>query len=104
MKNIALTIVLMSVLVLTGCQAKTSLPATSTTQESFGAENAGSKTGNTTKKGTVTGQDGQYFLQVAGEQPIGIDSYAIDLDTYVGKTVTVTGQYSGNTLFVGNIQ
>jgi hypothetical protein len=62
------------------------------------------KVGDTTKTGVISFSDGRYFLAEAGQTPKEIDSYAVELSEYVGKTVTVTGQYSGDTLFVGSIQ
>lgn len=32
-----------------------------------------------------------------------VDSYKIDLSEYVNKQVVLTGQYSGDTLFVGSV-
>ncbi len=62
------------------------------------------KQGDTTKTGVVSGSEGSYVLQVTGEAPIAIDSYGVDLSGYVGQSVTVTGQYSGDTLFVGSVE
>lgn len=65
---------------------------------------ADQKSGDTTKTGTLTESNGKYFLQEPGGQPEMIESYVVDLSQYVGSSVTVTGQYSGDTLFVGEIQ
>lgn len=63
------------------------------------------KVGDTTKSGTIVQLSGKYYLQQqGGAQPQPIDSYNINLSSYVNKQVTVTGQYSGDTLFVGKIQ
>ena len=62
------------------------------------------KVGDTTKKGIISASGGRYYLAESGQTPKEIDSYAVDLSAYVGKTVTVTGQYSGDTLFVGSIE
>lgn len=62
------------------------------------------KSGTTTKVGKITGSDGKFYLQEAGQVAKEIDSYAVDLSVYVGKTVTVSGQYSGDTLFVGSVK
>lgn len=32
-----------------------------------------------------------------------IETYSVDFDSYVGKTITVSGEYSGNTFFVTQI-
>ena len=62
------------------------------------------KQGNTIITGKISGSTGAYFIQESGKNPQGIDSYAIDLSQYVGQTVTITGQYSGDTLFVGEVK
>lgn len=62
------------------------------------------KQGETTKTGLVIENSGTFVLQVVGEPPTAIDSYGVELKNYVGQTVTVTGQYSGDTLFVGEIK
>lgn len=65
---------------------------------------ADQKSGDTTKTGVITQAGEAFFLTESGQQPLPIDSYAVDLSSYVGKTVTVTGQYSGNELFVGSVE
>jgi hypothetical protein len=62
------------------------------------------KQGDTTITGTITKAGSSFFITEAGKAPKGIDSYAIDLSQYEGQTVTITGQYSGDTLFVGKIE
>jgi len=62
------------------------------------------KSGITTKTGKITNTAGKFYLQEASQTPNEIDSYAVDLGEYVNKTVTVSGQYSGDTLFVGSIE
>lgn len=85
--------------------AKTA-PATPTTKTTKSGNNpsATEKSGTTTKTGKITSNGGVFSLQEAGQTPKEIDSYAVDLSKYVGKTVTVTGQYSGDTLFVGSVK
>ncbi|MCC6711459.1 MAG: hypothetical protein IT416_03885 [Candidatus Pacebacteria bacterium] len=98
MKKVFLSVVLLgSAILFAGC-GKQNL----TKQEVQRAANE--KVGDTTKTGTISTVDGKYFLTEAGQVPKEIDSYAIDLSAYVGQKVTVTGQYSGDTLFVGNIE
>jgi hypothetical protein len=85
-------------LLLSGCLGTTQAPsATQTTQPAV------EKTGNTTKIGVISKIGEKYFLTESGKQPAEVDSYAIDLGGYVGKNVTIVGQYSGDTLFVGDI-
>lgn len=87
-------------LILAGCAGtKTdSTPSNSTTQQ------IEQKKGDTTLKGTLTKVGEQYTLTSAGQPPKSLDSYKIDLSQYVGKQVKVTGQYSGDTLFVSLIE
>jgi hypothetical protein len=77
-------------------------PTTTQTQASS-APGATEKSGTTTKSGKIAKAGNSYLLQV-GTQSIGIDSYSIDLSQYVGQQVTVSGQYSGDTLFVTSVQ
>ena len=62
------------------------------------------KSGTTTKTGLVSSGGGVFYLEEAGQTPKEIDSYAINLADYLGQSVTVSGQYSGDTLFVGSIE
>lgn len=62
------------------------------------------KVGTTTKTGTISESAGRFYLQEMGQTPKEIDSYTVELDVYVGQNVTVSGQYSGDTLFVGSVQ
>ncbi len=90
-------------LVFAGCSRQ--LPATSTdAQTGVEASPAAAKVGQTTKTGQIIQLEGKYYLQQSGQEPLGIDSYNVDLSSSVGKTVTVTGEYSGNTLFVGKLE
>lgn len=108
MKKITpILVMLAAVVLLSGClgQPQTTTPAgekTPTTKTSVpGAEQ---KSGETTKTGTISTAGGKFFLTEPGQPPREISSYAIKLADYVGKSVTVTGQYSGDTLFVGKIK
>lgn len=62
------------------------------------------KVGTTTKTGIISNSGGVFYLQEAGQTPKEIDSYTVELSEYVGQSVTVSGQYSGDTLFVGTIE
>jgi len=91
-------------------KTNSSLPAEESLSESASTPTSGTtiapheKRGDTTKTGNITASGGRFFLTEAGSSPKEIESYALDLADYVGQTVTVTGQYSGDTLFVGSIQ
>lgn len=65
---------------------------------------ASQKQGDTSKTGVITASGGVYFLTETGGSPKMIDSYSLDFADYLGQTVTVTGQYSGDTLFVSRIE
>ncbi len=95
-------ILLVSGFIFTGCLSS-SAPTEQTTIDN-NVPAADQKSGNTTKTGTISSAGGKYFLSEPGQPPREIESYSISLSEYVGKTVTVTGQYSGDTLFVGKIQ
>lgn len=68
------------------------------------APSAADKAGTTTRTGLLTTAAGKFYLQEAGQSPKEIDSYVVELSDYVGQTVTVSGQYSGDTLFVGSVE
>lgn len=97
---IALSLLLITTLGVSGC----SLFSSSSTDSSDIGSSVEEKVGNTIKTGVVSQAGESYFLTEPGKTPAEIDSYAIDLAQYVGKSVTVTGQYSGDTLFVGAIE
>jgi outer membrane biogenesis lipoprotein LolB len=104
MKKASLFIItsLLGSFLLAGCTSptapKTSTPVKSTTPA------AAQKSGTTTKTGQITNKGGKFYIQEANKQPEEIDSYSIDLNTYVGQSVTIEGQFSGNTLFVGSVK
>lgn len=79
---------------------------TDTKTNTTGSGNPGAteKSGTTTKTGKLTESQGVFYLQEAGQTPKEVDSYVVDLGEYVGQTVTVSGQYSGDTLFIGSVQ
>ncbi len=75
-----------------------------TTSKKSAAPAANEKSGTTTKTGKITGSAGKFYLQESNQIPKEIDSYVVDLNEYVDQTVTVSGQYSGDTLFVGSVE
>lgn len=102
-----LTIVAATAILLAGCttQSKSTTPATgSTGKTDTGTVKADQKVGDTTLSGTVTKVGEEYLLTIPGKPSKGIDSYKIKLADYVGQSVKVTGQYSGDTLFVSKIE
>lgn len=66
------------------------------------------KTSSVTKTGelrktNVAGSDFTHVLINPSEKSVGVASYSLDLDTYIGKKVSVTGQYSGDTLYADTV-
>lgn len=99
MRKFILPLLLVSTFLLAGCNQS---PAPSSTSSDTPA--ADQKVGTTTKTGTVTQVGERYFIQESGKQPEEIESLSVDLSQYVGQTITVSGQFSGDTLFVGEVQ
>lgn len=56
----------------------------------------------TLQKSTLVQSDFTHVLVSAG-QSIGVASYTLNLDDYIGKKVSVTGQFSGDTLYADSI-
>ena len=54
------------------------------------------------QKSTVVQSDFTHVIISAGKS-VGIASYSLDLDQYIGKNVSVTGQFSGTTLFADTV-
>lgn len=77
-----------AVVILAGCTAK---PAAVDTQSP-----------NKSLTGTIQSAGGQYSITVNG-LTTQLDSRTVNFSQYVGKTITVTGQYSGTTLFVDTV-
>ena len=83
---------------LAGCMAGTTpAPSTGTTP---GIEE---KQGDTTKTGVLVKQGEKYYIKLPSGMMEEVDTYAVTFSEYENSTVTVTGQYSGDTLFVGEI-
>lgn len=60
-----------------------------------------SKTG-VVQKLPKPGDDYTHMLKTS-DGLVKLNSYTVKLDPYAGQTITVTGQYSGNTLFVDKV-
>ncbi len=93
-------LVLVASVVLGGC----SLGTSSTTAEDAPTNAAAQKQGDTTKSGTIRKQGALYTIETAPGKFETIDSLAVDLTAYENQMVTITGQYSGDTLFVGKVE
>lgn len=96
---------MISGLVLSGCsnQQDGSSNAASNSGATTGAPAAADKQGFTSKTGVISQAGDTIFIQEAGGQPEIIESYSVELSEYVGQTITVTGQFSGDTLFVSEV-
>jgi len=99
-----LSLIVSSAVLFSACSHDQATTDTVKTNATGAAPAADQKSGDTTKNGTITTASGKFFLTEAGQPPKEIESYQVQLGDYVGKNVTVTGQYSGDTLFVGSIK
>ncbi|MCA9369281.1 hypothetical protein KC721_03200 [Candidatus Woesebacteria bacterium] len=61
------------------------------------------KSGDTNKTGMLVKQGEKYYIKAASGEMEEVDSYSVDFSQYENQNVSVTGQYSGDTLFVGSI-
>lgn len=103
-KHIGMIVVLFSAsLVFAGC-ASQSTTSKAGVPETDQTPSASEKQGNTTKTGVISQVNGQFYLQQSTGTPELIESLSVDLSEYVGQTVTLTGQYSGDTLFIGSVE
>ena len=55
------------------------------------------------RKTNIAGSDFTHILLNPSEKSVGVASYTLNLDDYIGKTVSVTGQYSGDTLYADSV-
>lgn len=101
MKKIVIFLVIAALLMMAILLGKVVVSKLKSTQTS---PTTNQKVGTTTKTGVISSNSGVFYLQEAGQTPKEIDSYTVELGDYVGQSVTVSGQYSGDTLFVGAIE
>ncbi len=94
------SIVLIAGMVFSGC----SLGTGPTTAEDSKPSVAAQKQGDTRKSGTVRKQGAVFMIETGPGTFESIDSLAVDLAAYENQVVTITGQYSGDTLFVGKVE
>ena len=59
------------------------------------------KTG-TLQKSTIAKSDFTHVI-ITPDASVGVASYTLNLDDYIGKKVSVTGQFSGDTLYADSI-
>jgi len=93
MKKIILGLVL-STLILSGCGVTTT---TKTAEEKIQEKTV-------TKTGTISAKMGDEWLLNTEDGVVNMTSNKVDLDNYLKKKVTVTGMFSGTTLYVDKIQ
>jgi Protein of unknown function (DUF5818) len=75
-------------------QTNTATPTSKTTN----------KSGETNKSGKIIQAGSSFFLETSDGQRQKLDSYNLDLSAYVNQSVTVTGQFSGDDLFVTSVK
>ncbi len=61
------------------------------------------KNSEVTLTGMLSKNGDLYFVTDSAGALHDVETYSVSFDEYVGKSVTVSGQYSGNTLFVTEI-
>lgn len=54
------------------------------------------------QKSTIAQSDFTHVIVTSGAS-VGVASYTLNLDDYIGKKVSVTGQFSGDTLYADTI-
>lgn len=91
------TVLIVSSLVFAGC----SLPGATPKPAATPASNA-ARVGDTTTTGVVMFAGNKYYLQT-NDKRLTLNSYSIDLSTWKNQNVTVTGQFSGDELFITKI-
>jgi hypothetical protein len=84
--------------IFSGCQVQRSMEDNSSDIDAIES----TKQGDTTLTGKIV-KSGETFTLVAGDgTQTELDSYKVDLNEFSGQTISVTGQYSGDTLFVSS--
>lgn len=91
-------VVLLSAIFLSACLAQSGNAPTPSTAPNTSVE----KSGTTTVKGTLKVQ-GKTAVLISPTGNIPLESYELNFAQYDGKTVTVEGKYSGDTLFANSI-
>jgi len=93
MKKIILGLVI-SGMILSGCTLTSKAPSTIEKLE----QNI------VTKTGTISTKVGDEYLLTTKEGIVNITSNKVNLDTYLKKSIKVTGMFSGSTLYVDKIE
>jgi len=90
-------LLLSSALVFSGCTS------TATPSEELAPGVSTEKSGDNELTGTIVKNGDKYYIKPSGQPQQEVDSYNIDLSSFENQTVTITGQYSGTTLFAGKV-
>jgi len=92
-KTFVLGAILASSIIFGGCSSFVAKPAS-----------LESESPDVTLTGTLVKAGNKYAIDLPNRSSIEIDTRQVNFTDFVGKEVTVTGQYSGTTLFVSKIQ
>jgi hypothetical protein len=92
-----LFVLILAATTISGCSAQKTPPA---------VPSAESVSSTTSLSGTfrATGTDGSKGVLSTSTGPVEVESLVVDLSTIDGETVTLTGKYSGDTLFVSEVE
>jgi hypothetical protein len=98
-------LILGSLIFFAGCQQKL-VPPTPPTETQTEAEPLAqpTKEGYATLKGIIVKLGSNFVVIDELDAQHEIDSYSLDFNQYIDTEVSVTGQYSGETLFVSEIE
>lgn len=85
--------------ILAGCQSQSVFTSTPTPDAQPTV-----RVGDTTLSGKLTQSGDKFVLLDSTGKQTEVDSYKIEFTDLVNKDVTVTGQFSGDTLFVSKLE
>ncbi|MEO8581562.1 MAG: hypothetical protein ABI425_03170 [Patescibacteria group bacterium] len=92
-------ILLSSLLLLAGCQSQPTVKSNADTIQA----NPTAREGDSTLSGKVVQSGDTFSLVDSTGKQTELDSYKIDLTPYANKQVSITGQFSGDTLFAAKV-
>ena len=99
MKKFVLPVLLLASVSLAAC-THTASPASDSSDGAPGIED---KQGDTTKNGTLVKQGEKYYIKAETGEMEEVESYSVDFSEFENQRVSATGQYSGDTLFIGKM-
>ncbi|MBP7700905.1 hypothetical protein KA111_02465 [Candidatus Woesebacteria bacterium] len=106
-KNNFFKLLIIFIFIVSGCTKK---PLDSKESDGLELLNSGSemkledKNSETSITGKISKSGDLYLISTAQGKTQDLESYSINFDNYVGKTITVVGEFSGNTLFVTEVK